>query len=236
MAIPARSRSWARSTSGGCSATNCGCASTFKTRAGEAGFRIIDEVENPSDSPAEMELLYHINLGQPLLGAGAMVVAPVKTLVPRNARAAEGVATWDSYGPPQPGFAEQVYLMDLLADAQGASRVLLKSPHGERGLSLEFNLQQLPKFTLWKCTQGVKDGYVTGLEPGVNFPNPRSYEKEHGRVVALAPGQRRTFEIGFEVHASAESVAASEAAIRRMQEGKPPEIHAKPASGWTVDA
>jgi hypothetical protein len=165
-----------------------------------------------------------------------MVVAPVKTLVPRNARAAEGVSTWDSYGPPQPGFAEQVYLMDLLGDAQGASRVLLKSPHGERGLSITFDLQQLPRFTLWKCTQGVEDGYVTGLEPGVNFPNPRSYEKEHGRVMTLAPGQRRTFEIGFEVHAGADRVAAGEAAIRRLQGDLRPEVHARPVSGWTADS
>ncbi len=136
-----------------------------------------------------------------MLVRGAMVVAPVKTLVPRNARAVEGLATWNSYGPPEPGFAEQVYLMELLADAQGSTRVLLKSPHGERGLSLRFNIQQLPKFTLWKCTQALADGYVTGLEPGVNFPNPRSYEKEQGRVVTLAAGEKRTFEIGFDIHA-----------------------------------
>jgi hypothetical protein len=210
--------------------------STFKTRVGEAGFQVIDEVENPSDSPAEMELLYHINFGQPLLGAGAMVVAPVKTLVPRNVRAAEGVSTWESYGPPQPGFAEQVYMIELLADAQGASRVLLKSPHGERGVSLEFKLPQLPRFTLWKCTQAVKDGYVTGLEPGTNFPNPRSYEKEQGRVVTLAAGQRRTFEIGLELHAGAESVASCEAAIHRIQGDQRPEVHAKPVRGWTSDS
>lgn len=208
--------------------------STYKTRAGETGFRVIDEVENPGASPAEMELLYHINLGQPLLGAGAMVVAPVKTLVPRNARAAEGVANWDNYGPPQTGFVEQVYLMDLVADAKGQTRVLLKSPHGERGLSLTFNVEQLPKFTLWKSTQAIEDGYVTGLEPGVNFPNPRSYEKEQGRVLTLAPGERRTFEIGFEIHSDAAGVAASESAIRKLQGSTSPNIHPQPQSGWTV--
>jgi hypothetical protein len=210
--------------------------STLKMRAGEPGFQIIDEVQNPSASPAEMELLYHINLGSPLLGSGAMVVAPVKALVPRNARAVEGLATWDAYGPPEAGFAEQVYLMELLADAQGSTRVLLKSPHGERGLSLKFNLQQLPKFTLWKCTQAIQDGYVTGLEPGVNFPNPRSYEKEQGRVIRLAGGERRTFEIGFEIHADAQSVAGTEDAIRKLQAAATPQIHSQPLSGWTADA
>jgi hypothetical protein len=209
--------------------------STFKTRAGENGFRVIDEVGNPSAVAAEMELLYHINLGLPLLGAGAMIAAPVKTLVPRNARAAEGVASWDSYGPPEPGFAEQVYLMELQGDAQGNTRVLLKSPHGERGLSLRFNLAELPRFTLWKCTQSTQDGYVTGLEPGVNFPNPRSYEKEQGRVIQLVAGERRTFEIGFEIHADAQSVAAAEAAIGRLKSPQP-RIHTQPVAGWSADA
>jgi hypothetical protein len=181
-------------------------------------------------------LLYHINLGAPLLGAGAMVVAPVKTLVPRNARAAEGVATWDTYGPPEPGFAEQVYMMELLADARGLTWVLLKSPHGERGLSLQFNLQQLPRFTLWKCTQASEEGYVTGLEPGVNFPNPRSYEKGQGRVIQLAGGERRVFEIGFLIHPDAKSVANAEGAIRQLQAAAKPTIHSQPVSGWTADA
>lgn len=208
--------------------------STYRTRVGESGFRVIDEVENPGSGPAEMELLYHINLGQPLLGAGSQLVAPVKTLVPRNARAAEGVASWDSYGPPQAGFVEQVYLMDLLADAASNTRVLLKSPRGEHGVSLTFNIQQLPKFTLWKCTQAIEDGYVTGLEPGVNFPNPRSYEKEQGRVVTLGPGQRRTFEIGFEIHTNAAAVAASEATIHKLQASTAPTIHTQPQAGWTA--
>lgn len=208
--------------------------STLVTRAGESGFRIIDEVTNPSASPAELELLYHINLGEPLLGGGAMIIAPVKTLVPRNARAAEGISTWNSYGPPQQGFVEQVYLMELLADDRGETRVLLKSPHGERGLALTFNLQQLPRFTLWKCTQASADGYVTGLEPCLNFPNPRSYEKAQGRVVTLAPCERRTFEIGFEIHATADSVAAAETAIRQLQSRATPTIHPQPLAGWTV--
>ena len=71
-----------------------------------------------------MELLDHINLREPLLGGGALIVAPVKTLVPRNARAAEGIATWRSYGAPKQGLVEHVYLMELLADDRGQTRAL----------------------------------------------------------------------------------------------------------------
>ena len=41
----------------------------------------------------------------------------------------------------------------------------------------------MPWFTQWKNTTSVADGYVTGIEPGTNFPNPRTYEGEQGRVI-----------------------------------------------------
>jgi hypothetical protein len=205
--------------------------SSVRTRFGESGFRITDEVTNLSGEPGELELLYHVNFGPPLVEAGARLVAPVKTLVPRNPRAAEGVSTWDTYGPEQPGFTEQVYFMELAADSAGHTQVLLKNAHGFQGASLKFNLQQLPTFTLWKSTQAAADGYVTGLEPGVNFPNPRPFEKQQGRVVTLAPHAREKFELAVEVHFTAEAVAQVEAAIAKL---KPAEvkIYTAPQPAW----
>ena len=43
---------------------------------------------------------------------------------------------------------------------------------------------------VWKNRQTVDDGYVTGFEPSINFPNPRSFEKAQGRVAELAPGEQ----------------------------------------------
>ena len=97
-------------------------------------------------------MLYHVNFGQPILDAGAQVVAPAKTVVPRNPRAAEGIRTWDSYAAEQPGFAEQVYFLHLLGDASNTTQVLLKNAHATRGVSLRFNTKQLPCFTVWKNT------------------------------------------------------------------------------------
>jgi len=169
--------------------------STIKTKAGEAGFSIHDEVTNLSAGPGEFQMLYHINFGAPLLEAGARVVAPIKTLVPRNNRAAEGVAKWDHYPAPQAGFEEQVYFIELLGNQDGATQALLRNAAGSLGASMHYNAAELPCFTLWKNTTSVADGYVTGLEPGTNFPNPRSFEKAQRRVVVLGPGESRSFYI-----------------------------------------
>jgi len=205
---------------------------TIKTRAGEKGFRLRDKIENISQSPAEMQMLYHVNFGEPLLDAGARVVAPIKTIVPRNARAAEGITTWDSYAAPQPGFEEQVYFFELLADSAGQTSALLRNAHGTRAARMMFNKQQLPCFTVWKNTTSLADGYVTGLEPGTNFPNPRSYEGEQGRVVKLAPGGSFVFDFQLDYLSNADEVEAAEAAIAKLQGGMEPKIHSTPQAGW----
>lgn len=205
---------------------------TITTKFNSSSFTVHDEVENLSATPAEMQMLYHINFGLPLLDAGSQVVAPVKTLVPRNAHAASGIKAWDSYSAPQAGFEEMVYFFELNAAADGSTRAMLKNAHGTQGVSLLFNKQQLPCFSLWKDTAAAEDGYVTGLEPGTNFPNPRSYEGEQGRVVKLPPGGKQTFDITLEVHSGSQEVSAAEAAVAQVQAGREPKIFDQPQPGW----
>jgi hypothetical protein len=205
---------------------------TIKTKAGEAGFRIRDEIENLSGSPAEMQMLYHVNFGEPLLDGGSRFIAPLKTVVPRNDHAASGIATWDSYAAPQAGTEEQVYFMELLADSDGRTQSLLKNAHGTRGVSLHFNKQQLPCFTIWKNTTASIDGYVTGLEPGTNFPNPRTHEGQHGRVVKLPPEGKAAFDLQLTLHVNAANVEQAEKSIATLQAAAQPTIHNKPQSGW----
>lgn len=207
--------------------------STLVTRFGSPTLRIVDEVTNLSGSAASMQLLYHTNFGQPLLDPGAKVVLAAKTLVPRDPRAAEGIAQWDSYGNEQPGYAEQVYFFELLGDAQGMCHVLLKNAHASQGVSLRFAKKSLPHFTIWKNTVPAADGYVTGLEPATNFPNPRSYEQEQGRLVKIEPGGTAKFELELEIHADAGSVSRAEQAIAKLQGGTETKIFKAPQTGWT---
>jgi hypothetical protein len=206
--------------------------STLITKFGSSSFTIRDEVENFSASPTIMQMLYHVNFGLPLLDGGSRVVLPVKTLVPRNAHAAGGLRSWDSYAAPEPGYEEMVYFFELNAAANGQTRALLKNAHATRGVSLLFNKQQLPCFSVWKNTTAEADGYVTGLEPGTNYPNPRSFETAKNRVVKLAGGEKQAFDLTVEVHGSADEVATAEAAIAKIQAGRQPQIFDQPQPDW----
>ena len=206
--------------------------STYTTRLGSTTIHVHDEIENLSASPAEMQMLYHVNFGLPLLDAGASVAGPFKTVVPRNSHAASGVKTWNNYQAAEPGYEEQVYLTDLHSDRQGRTRTLLKNAHGTQGVSLVYNTQQLPCFSLWKNTTSEADGCVTGLEPGTNYPNPRSHEGKQGRVVKLAGGGKTSFDLALEIHASAEEVQKAEKDVREITAGRKPTIHNEPQPGW----
>ncbi len=208
--------------------------STVSTRAGEAALTIRDEVINLSGSPAEFQMLYHVNIGQPPLDPGARFVAPVRRVVPRDARAAEGILTWDRYPGEIAGYREQVYYMKLHTDPDGKTRTMLRDSRGTRGISILFNTQQLPCYTLWKNTTTSPDGYVTGLEPGTNFPNPRTFEGRKGRVVKLEPGARTQFEICMQMHWNAAEVGNSENAISALRADREPELADHPQPGWCV--
>jgi len=205
---------------------------TVTTRLDEPGFRIHDEVQNLSASPAEFQMLYHVNFGTPLLDGGSKLVLPAKTIVPRNAHAATSVDAWDSYQAEQPAFEEQVYFFDLHCDDDGQTRALLKNAHGTEGVSLSYDTRQLPCLSQWKNTTAVADGYVTGIEPGTNYPNPRTFEGAQGRFVKLAAGESKSLDLALTWHRTAAEVAAAEQSVAALQGDQQPQVHREPQETW----
>jgi hypothetical protein len=195
-----------------------------------------DVVENRGATATEMQLLYHCNVGPPFLEAGSRVLLPIREMAPINARAAEGVSTWDTYGGPTPGFAEQVYLFDLLGDVAGRTLVMLYNRAGDRGLVLRWNRKELPCFTVWRNTAALEDGYVTGLEPGTNYPNLRTFERQKGRVITLPPGGRWECTWSLEVFDSTAAVAAVQKEIATLQAHGPARVHAEPVARFSPHA
>lgn len=184
---------------------------------GGNAFRVRDEITNLGSKPTELELLYHTNIGWPFLDAGASLVCPARLVVPRDARAAEGIETWAEYLGPTPGYAEQAYLFEVQSNEAGETLTLLKNSSGTLGFSVRYRPDQLPCFTQWKCTQAAQDGYVTGLEPGTNYPNFKAYERKQGRIRLLQPGETYVVELEFAIHEGEDAVQAAMSEIASMQ-------------------
>jgi hypothetical protein len=201
--------------------------------AGSASVEIVDEVTNELSTPATAQLLYHINLGSPVLSAGARVVAPIQTLAPKDDHAAEEIDRWEQIDPPQTGYAERVYFSQLLADSDGRSAVMLQGANGQRGFGVTIDTRSLPYFVFWKNTAAESDGYVVGLEPATNLPNPRSLEAKHDRVIKLAGGQTATFRIGLHPLVSSEQVSKFAQRIEAIGSKASADIRNKPEPKWS---
>lgn len=188
------------------------------TLPGSETFTVTDRVTNHSAGTEEFGLLYHVNHGRPLLERGSTLVAPAARVTPMTPRSIEGgVENYAVYEGPRYGYTEQNYMLDLIADRRGRTRVMLQNRSKTRGVSLAFSKAELPCFTLWKNTQHEKDGYVTGLEPGTNHPYPRPRERKAGRVPKLRSGETFTASVEFTLHASKGEVTQAARDIAALQ-------------------
>ena len=187
---------------------------------GERAFHVHDELRNLSEYTRDYQIIYHANFGSPLLEGGARFQAAAQEVSPFNDYARAGLADWQDYLPATPGFDEMVFNIKPYGDAQGKTLAMLANRAGSRGVSLGFNVQQLPALTLWKNTDSASDGYVTGIEPGTCYPYPRSIEREQGRVSSIAAGETRSFDVEFRVLGSASEVQQAEGEIARIQAGR----------------
>jgi hypothetical protein len=210
--------------------------SRIRFHAGSANVELLDDVTNDLAKPATMQLLYHINVGSPVLGPGAKLEAAIDQLAPKDSLAAGEIETWNEYGGPQDGYTERVYFARLRADDANLTTTMLRSADGDRGLGVTYNTSGLPRFVVWKNTAAESDGYVTGIEPATNYPNERSYESDQGRLVEIEPGQTASFRVTLQPLTDGEMVKEMSAKIDQLQGDQPPEVSKSPKPGWSPGA
>ncbi len=140
------------------------------TQAGARSFTVHDTLTNQGDYAKEYQALYHSNFGPPLLEKGARYSAPVKQVSPFNQKAAAEMADWQTYAAPTPSYDETVYNVVPYGDELGNTLAVLHNSDGTEGVSVGFNLQQLPVFALWKNTDTLGPGVCHRPGAGNQFP------------------------------------------------------------------
>ncbi len=207
----------------------------ISTRLGSNAVTLSDRITNLAATPQELELLYHCNFGNPFLEPGARLVLAAAQTAARDAEALADLDRWATYAGPTAGYIEKCYWHEPLGDAAGQSVAMLRNAAGTQGAALRFNTRELPCFTQWKNCGAMSDGYVTGLEPGTNYPNPRTFERAQGRVIRLEPGQEHTATVTLEIHDTAAGVQGIEAEIAALQANRPHRVHPAPRKEWSPE-
>jgi hypothetical protein len=170
---------------------------TIRCRLGTGALTVDDVVTNLGPSQQPHMMLYHVNLGWPLLDDAAMLQIPRREVDPRDADAESGIAEWSSFSTPSDPFPEQVFRHGFAA-VPADVEVTLKSPRLGLALALTFNTDQLPHLFQWKML--ASGAYVLGLEPA-NCPviEGRATARARGLLPLLARNESQHYRLGFRV-------------------------------------
>ncbi len=169
----------------------------ISTAFGKNEFTISDTVTNRAASPQDIMLLYHINIGYPLLDDGAKLVCDSNKIVPLSDEAAAEIKEAFTFGNPVQDIGERCYSIDLTPDSDGNVNVAFINNKLQLGIELCYNKNQLPFLNEWKMLNTKE--YVVGIEPCTALPQGYSKSKQSGSIITLNPGESRTFEITYRI-------------------------------------
>ncbi len=190
----------------------------YQTELGSSSVSLVDTVSNDGWFETPHQLLYHFNLGYPLVDEGAELLAAVEEepeplgYSVDDDRADHG--GWRSVTAPQPGFTFEGYVVSLRTGSDGKVGVALVNRRLRAGLGfyLRYDRRQLPTYLAWRM---MREGlYAVGLEPATNpFGNPSELIAQ-GYPIMLAPGETRTYELEFGLLVGADEIDAFAESLR----------------------
>ena len=116
----------------------------ISTALGSNCIQIEDQVTNDGFVPAPHMLLYHFNLGFPLVSEDTRLHLQTVESSPRDEAAQSGFNAWDRFQPPTLGYQEQVFIHRPETDENGFSHVELRNPQMESGIRWSYRPPTCP--------------------------------------------------------------------------------------------
>ena len=159
---------------------------TYNFSYNENTFSVSDEVTNEGDNTSPYMIMYHCNLGYPLLSENSIVKIPYNKITPREENAAKYVDSALQMEKPQANYIERCYYYDV-KEKDNEARVGIFNPDINKGVVFRYNKETLPRFTEWKMMG--KTDYVLGLEPANCTPDGRDVLRKNGELKFIKPDE-----------------------------------------------
>lgn len=176
---------------------------TILSMLGESKMRICDTVTNKGNLPSPHMILYHFNLGWPLVDDTSEIVyaghcKPRGTTIDGEVfNTKENCKRCMSPHENFNGVGEACGFIDVFPDFSGMCHIGIYNPTIKILLAIRYNKNQLPCLTNWQHW-GYGE-YVTGLEPGTNPPIGQNEAKKQGKLMYLEPQDTKTYELEIEI-------------------------------------
>lgn len=147
---------------------------TVRATVGSNEVSISDEVINRGVQTEEYCLLYHVNLGYPMLDEGVKILSDTEEVIPRCPWAAQRIADRTVFSGAVDGEAERCYYIKHKTPV-----VRVENEKLGKTFTLSYTDDTLPCFVQW-CSAGSGD-YALGIEPCTTFLDDKfTYSKVDG--------------------------------------------------------
>ncbi|MDM4762050.1 DUF4432 family protein [Galbitalea sp. SE-J8] len=167
----------------------------ISARTDDAAITVRDTVRNAGAAAEPVALLYHVNIGAPVLHPGTTVDVAAERSVQR-----EPVASVDSPGRmPEPSDVPDAAVFEHVgvATADGTSRVVVRPPGAAPALAVEWSSGALPRLFEWMWPS--RGAWALGIEPA----NAPLFGPERASAHAGAPPLAAGASIATELRISA---------------------------------
>jgi len=194
----------------------------IETRLGSRKIHIHDVVTNEGWNREPFMILYHFNIGFPIVDSGSRLVLTSTKYVPRDEEAWKEVEKFDVFQEPTKGFKERVYFHDLAIDEKGFSYSGIINEKLGLGVYIKFKKIELNRFIEWKMN--AEGHYVVGMEPANCLVMGRDKERDWGTLQYLEPQESREFDLEFGVLVGKNELENFIKKVNLIIEGKRPRL------------
>jgi hypothetical protein len=191
---------------------------TVHALMGQSRIWIKDIVENQGFEPAPLMMLYHCNMGFPLVDQDSELIGVMNTVTPRDKAASKGLQQFDRFNEPVTPYAEQVFFIDHDADENGVVNVALVNrkfrDNQGLGIALAYPKHQMPEYTEWKMMgEGT---YVVGMEPGNCRPEGQNLARKRNALAMLQPRETALFQLEITILTDNNDIRLFESKLRGL--------------------
>lgn len=153
----------------------------------EKKFIIHDTVKNEGYKKTHHMILYHYNIGYPVLSPESDIYIPSSEIIPRNEHAKQGISNYSQVELPDPEYEEMCFYHKLIPDKENCASICVFNRKLDIGIVLKIHLDTLDHFVQWKM-MGAGD-YVMGFEPGNTTIDGIEDAIQNGSMKYLEPGE-----------------------------------------------
>ncbi|MFO1541519.1 MAG: DUF4432 family protein [Chloroflexota bacterium] len=172
---------------------------TLRFRVGTPELDLRDEVRNLGHTAAPLFILYHCNIGYPVVEAASRMIAPPADVIGWDEVSRDAEAEHAAFVPPDPDFPVQVFEHRIRPTAPDRVAVSIVNPDyppaGSIGIEVSWSRRQLPR--LWQWRNLAAGLYVTGIEPANCLLQGRAAARAAGEIPMIDPGETKEFGVRF---------------------------------------